>query len=176
MVVKRYIFSLSLLSFRIILFPRIHPHNVYNYIYYHKFFCLHLCDFSLYFRFKLLLLRFLLTETTFRLKVNRPALRSAARKRSRSQSDGSALSSDSEESTSLIPPVSLEVKFSDQLQRDMISGGLSPLPEEVEESAEERKKDEDVDGAIVFESHELQTDEQSNQVNAVDIGDVKTAV
>ena len=72
--------------------------------------------------------------------------------------------------------MSLEVKFSDQLQRDMMSGGLSPLPEEVEEPAEERKKDEDVDGAIVFESHELQTDEQSNQVNAVDIGDVKTAV
>ena len=68
------------------------------------------------------------------------------------------MSSDSEESTSLIPPVSLEVKFSDQLQRDMMSGGLSPLPEEVED-LEERKRDEDVEGVIVFEGHGL--DEQS---------------
>ena len=62
------------------------------------------------------------------------------------------MSSDSEEYTSLIPH------------------GLSPLPEEVEVS-EERQKDEDV-----FDGHGLETDEQSSQVNAVDIVDVKTAM
>ena len=69
------------------------------------------------------------------------------------------MSSDSEEYTSLIPRVSLEVKFSEQLQKHITSGGLSPLPEEVEVSEERQKDEEDVEGAIVFESHELETDD-----------------